>query len=64
MRDCNTEVSRRGALDSGCQVADRLNGSTGREEHNVVLALVVSFQVIMINESGQDASQRGFAEQD
>jgi hypothetical protein len=21
-RDCNTEVSRRGALDSGCQVAD------------------------------------------
>jgi hypothetical protein len=34
------------------------------EEHNVVLALVVSFLVIMINESGQGASQRGFAEQD
>jgi hypothetical protein len=40
-----------------------LKWSRGREEHNVVLALVV-FLVIMINESGQGASQRGFAEQD
>jgi hypothetical protein len=36
--------------------------SRGREEHNVVLALVVSFLVIMIKESGQGASQRGFTE--
>jgi hypothetical protein len=31
--------------------------SRGREEHNVVLALVVSFLVIMIDESGQGTSQ-------
>jgi hypothetical protein len=41
-----------------------LKGSRGREEHNVVLALVVSLLVIMIKESGQGAPQRGFAEQD
>jgi hypothetical protein len=41
-----------------------LKRSRGREEENVVLALVVSFLVIMIKESGQGASQRGFAEQD
>jgi hypothetical protein len=39
-----------------------LKRSRGREEHKVVLAMVVSFLVIMINESGQGASQRGFAE--
>src|SRR6516164_4649660 len=29
-RDCNTEVSRRGALDSGCQVADWAQGEQGQ----------------------------------
>jgi hypothetical protein len=28
-RDCNTEVSRRGALDSGCQVADWAQAEQG-----------------------------------
>src|SRR6516162_3543827 len=29
-RECNTEVSRRGALDSGCQVADWAQGEQGQ----------------------------------
>ena len=45
-RGCSTGVSRRDVLDSGCHVADRLKPSGGREEQNVVLALVVAFFVI------------------
>jgi len=41
-------VSRQDVLDSGCHVADRTQAGQGREEQNVVLALMVAFLVIML----------------
>ena len=41
-----------------------LKRSRGREEQNVVLALVVAFFVIMLLELGERLPQRSFPEQD
>src|SRR5215469_5935737 len=48
-RGCSTGVSRRGVLDSGCQIADRFMRSRSGEEQNVILTLVVAFFLIQVS---------------
>jgi hypothetical protein len=60
-RDCSIGVGRRDVLDSGCHLADQAQAEQGREEQNVVLALVVAF---MLLELGERFAQRTFPEHD
>ena len=53
-RGCSISISRRGALGSGLRLANLFRG---REEQLIVVALVVSFLVIMFQEIRHDASQ-------